>query len=118
MLIYGESSRMAVVGKALARTDALSLATHTQPDVILLDLDLSGDLSLDFLPELLQLSPARVLIFTGIYDDALHERAMREGACGVVRKDESAEVLLKAISRAFLTGAARAGEFARKPHHL
>ena len=91
---------MAVVGKASGRAAALQMAAQAQPDVILLDLDLAGELSLDFLPELLRLSAARVLIFTGMQDHALHERALREGACGVVRKEETAEALLQAIVRA------------------
>lgn len=99
-LIDGERPRMAVVGKATGRAAALQMAAQAQPDVILLDLDLAGELSLDFLPELLCLSPARVLIFTGMQDHALHQRALREGACGVVRKEETAEALLQAIVRA------------------
>lgn len=99
-LIDGERPRMAVVGKAAGRAAALQMAAHAQPDVILLDLDLAGESSLDFLPELLRLSAARVLIFTGMQDHALHERALREGACGVVRKEETAEALLQAIVRA------------------
>ncbi len=101
LLIDGERPRMTVIGKAQDRDAALRLATQTQPDLILLDLDLAGELSLDFLPELLSLSPARILIFTGVYEGPLHERAVREGACGVVRKDASAEALLQAISRAY-----------------
>ena len=100
LLIDGESPRMAVVGMGGDRATALEIAARAQPDVILLDLDLAGELSLDFLPELLCLSPARVLIFTGMQDHALHERALRDGACAVVRKEESAEVLLQAIGRA------------------
>jgi two-component system, NarL family, nitrate/nitrite response regulator NarL len=100
LLINGESPRMAVVGKASRRSTSLHLAAETQPDVIVLDLDLAGDLSLDFLPALMLLSPARVLIFTGVYDSALHARALRDGACGVVRKEESAEFLLRAIVHA------------------
>lgn len=100
LLITGESPRMVAVGKASCGFTALRLATETQPDVILLDLELAGELSLDFLPKLLNLSPARVLIFTGVLDGALHERALREGACGVVRKEESAEILLQAITHA------------------
>lgn len=99
-LIDGERPRMAVVGKAAGRAAALQMAAQAQPDVILLDLDLAGESSLDFLPELLRLSAARVLIFTGMQDHALHERALREGACGVVRKEETAEALLQAIVRA------------------
>ena len=107
---------MAVVGKATDRAAALQIAAQAQPDVILLDLDLAGELSLDFLPELLCLSPARVLIFTGARDQALHERALREGACGVVRKEETAEALLQAIVRAHQGRSdPRAGESTRHP---
>lgn len=91
---------MAVVGKASCRSTSLQFAAETQPDVILLDLDLAGDLSLDFLPALMLLSPARVLVFTSVNDSTLHTRALRDGACGVVRKEESAEFLLQAIVRA------------------
>jgi len=98
-LIGGEWPRMTVAGKARNREAALRLAATVQPDVILLDLDLAGDLSLEFLPELLGRSPARVLIFTCLRDRALHERALRDGASGVVLKDEPAKVLLEAIAR-------------------
>ena len=98
-LIAGEWPRMTVAGNARDRDAALRLAATVQPDVILLDLDLAGELSVDFLPELLTLSPARVLILTCLRDRTLHERALRRGASGVVLKDEPAKVLLEAIAR-------------------
>ncbi len=108
MLIQAEWPRMAVVGKATDRAAALRLAAEAQPDVILLDLNLNGDLSLDFLPELCRLSPAaRVLIFTGLRDPLLHERALRNGAVGIVLKDEPAGALLDAIVNAHRSRAPR-----------
>jgi two-component system, NarL family, nitrate/nitrite response regulator NarL len=98
-LIAGEWPRMTVAGNARDRDAALRLAAMVQPDVILLDLDLAGELSVDFLPELLTLSPARVLILTCLRDRTLHERALLRGASGVVLKDEPAKVLLEAIAR-------------------
>lgn len=107
---------MAVVGKAADRAAALRIAAQAQPDVILLDLDLAGELSLDFLPQLLRLCAGRVLIFTGVQDHALHQRALRDGACGVVRKEESGEALLQAIVRAHQgRRGLRAGESAGDP---
>ena len=97
-LISGEWPRMTVAGKACGREAALRLAATVQPDVILLDLDLAGELSLEFLPELLSRSPARVIILTCLRDRALHERALRSGASGVVLKDEPAKLLLEAIA--------------------
>lgn len=101
MLIDGEQPRMVIVGKAADRDTALQTAAQTQPDVIILDLDLAGKLSLDFLPQLLSRSLARVLVFTGMQDTMLRQRALREGASAVVGKEENAEALLQAILRVY-----------------
>jgi len=94
-----------VVGEAATRTEALTLTGVTQPDIILLDLDLGGENGLDCLTELLAAAPqAHVLILTGVRDTELHRRAVRLGAMGLVLKDKAAEVLLQAIARV------RAGE--------
>ena len=99
-LIEGEWPRMAVAGKTGDPDAALTMATRLQPDIILLDLYLDGYLSLDFLPELLRCSQARVLVFTCVHNRTLHERALQGGACAVVLKDQPADVLLKAIASA------------------
>ena len=98
-LVESERPRMCLVGRAHGRQEALEGAVLLRPDVILLDLDLNGDSSLEFLPRLLQAGDARVLILTGCRDQAIWARAMMLGARGIVRKDESADVLVKAILR-------------------
>lgn len=98
-LVAGEQPRMLVAGKANTRGEAMNGIRLTQPNIVLLDLDLGDDNSLDFLPELLQLSQARVLILTGLRDSTQLERAVMLGAKGIVLKDEPAEVLLEAIKR-------------------
>ena len=52
-LIGGERTGMKVVGCASNRDEAMAQALRHSPDVILLDLDLDGECSLDFLPALL-----------------------------------------------------------------
>jgi len=90
---------LTLVGSASRRLDALA-AAHLRPDIILLDLDLGNESSIDFLPELLEASGgAYVLIVTALTDSDLHLRAIRLGAMGVVLKTESPEVLLKAIQK-------------------
>lgn len=96
-LVAGEAPRMRVAGKADCRDKALAGIRAASPHVVLLDLDLGGASSLDFLPELLSQTEAHVLVLTGARDAALHERAVALGARGVVRKDEPGDVLIKAI---------------------
>src|SRR5207249_5178495 len=58
-----------------------------EPDVILLDIALGNENSLDFLPDLIQAAKgARVLVLTGVADPELHLRAVRLGAMGVLLK--------------------------------
>jgi DNA-binding NarL/FixJ family response regulator len=92
---------MKVVGEAANAADALAVTTATQPDVILLDLNLEGDSSgLDCLPRLLDAAPgAHVLVLTGVNDYEMHRQAARLGARGLVHKAKAAEVILKAIER-------------------
>ncbi|HEY7494344.1 MAG TPA: response regulator transcription factor [Candidatus Tectomicrobia bacterium] len=104
MLLESQSG-ITVVGEAANRADALTAARREQPNIILLDIDLGGESSLDCLPELLATaSEARVLILTGIRDPEVHRRAVHLGAMGLVLKEKAAEVLLQAIEKV------RAGE--------
>ncbi len=106
-LISGEKPRMEVVATARSPEEALErLARQGQaaPDVVLLDLDLDGRSGLDLLPRLLQNPVTRVLILTGerkqaVLDQAVLDQAVQKGARGILRKDASAEHVLKAIEK-------------------
>lgn len=88
-----------VVGETGALAESVSLARQEQPDIILLDLDMGGQSSLDILPELLAAGRARVIILTGVRDPEAHRQAVRLGAVGLVLKEHATEVLLKAIEK-------------------
>ena len=91
---------MKVVGKASNRSEALALAASKKPNVILLEIDLGGEDGLDFLPELRETARnARVLILTGVKEIETHRRAARMGAAGLVLKEHTGDVLLKAIKK-------------------
>ena len=91
---------MVVVGEAGSRIEAFAVVSATTPDLILLDLDLEGENSLDFLPDLLRAAPgARVLVLTGVRDPETHNQAVRLGALGVVLKSKATETLIKAIRK-------------------
>ena len=99
MVINSQSPAMEVVGMVGSRVEALTAVTHLELDLVLMDMDLGDSLSLDFLPELLEKTSAKVLMLTGMRDLELHDRAILEGASGVLLKDESAKVILKAIEK-------------------
>jgi two-component system, NarL family, nitrate/nitrite response regulator NarL len=99
MLIESQPG-MKVVGKASNAAEALALAASQAPTVILLDIDLGTENGLDLLPELRETAPdGRVLIVTGVKDIEMHRRAAHLGAAGLVLKEHSAAVLLKAIRK-------------------
>jgi two-component system, NarL family, nitrate/nitrite response regulator NarL len=100
-LIKGEEPNMQVAGTASTRHEALNTARLLNPDIILLDLDLNRESSLDFLPDLVQQAQAKVVVLTGMRGEEYRMRAMMQGASGVVRKEESAETILQAIERVY-----------------
>ncbi len=99
-----------VVGEASTCADALALATSTQPDVTVLDLDLGGENAVESIPTLLCTAPeTRILVLTGVRDPEVHRQAIRHGALGLVLKEKAVETLLQAITKV------RAGEVWLEP---
>jgi two-component system nitrate/nitrite response regulator NarL len=96
-LIEGERPRMTVVGKARSVAEARVAIRERNPDVVLLDVFLGEDNSLDYLLEMLDGSKAQVLVLTAARDPDLHRRAIRLGARSVLHKDQPAHALLEAI---------------------
>jgi len=96
-LVESAQPAMQVAATASSRAEMMEIAGAAKPDVILLDLDLGGDNAVDALPDLQRLCNAQVLILTGGRDLDIQQEAIIKGARGVVSKDESAEILLRAI---------------------
>ncbi|HLL76956.1 MAG TPA: response regulator transcription factor [Pyrinomonadaceae bacterium] len=98
--VLRECEGMECVGEAGERDAALAGAAETRPDVILLDLDLGNVSGIDLIPELRKASPAsRVLILTGLSSEAVHLKAFRAGARGLVLKGKAEEELAPAIRK-------------------
>jgi two-component system nitrate/nitrite response regulator NarL len=99
-LLLNSQENLCVVGEASNRARACELAAATGPDIVLLDLFLTDGDSLALVPELRSIVPAaRIVVLTGSPDIALHRRALKLGATGLVLKEQPAEVLLTAIER-------------------
>ena len=99
-LIGGEAPRLKLAGMAVNREEALSLARLTQPEVILLDVDLGGDDGLDLIPELQRACAGHIVVLTGMSSPGLRRRAASLGARGFVGKEEPADHILAAIQEA------------------
>lgn len=99
-LIIEAQPGMEVVGGAGSSDEALALVAELSPDIILLELNLDGVEDITLIDELMGADDeARILLVTGINkSDTLHQ-AVQFGAMGIVRKEESRAVLLKAIRK-------------------
>jgi two-component system, NarL family, nitrate/nitrite response regulator NarL len=101
-LILESQSGLNVVAEASTCAEAVAAAEQSQPDVVLLDLDTDGEIGHDCLIEILRAVPqTRVLVLTGVGDLEMHYEAIYNGAMGLVRKLEPADVLLRAIRKVY-----------------
>lgn len=87
-----------VVGEAGTVTEASEVFEREKPELVLLDLDLRGESGLDLIQKFSS-KGARVLVLTGVREQEQHQLCLRLGAMGLLRKEESRTILLKAIEK-------------------
>ncbi|MGQ9833107.1 MAG: response regulator [Candidatus Villigracilaceae bacterium] len=103
-LLLESQSDFQVVGEAASGLEALSLTEKLQPDLLLLDLSMSGLGGLDALPALRKIAPATKILILTMHDDPQYLRtALKNGASGYVLKKAADSELISAI-RAVLHG--------------
>jgi two-component system nitrate/nitrite response regulator NarL len=87
-----------VVGEAGTQAEALELARRTEPDLILLDLNLKGESGLDVLTALKEEDPARRVVILTVSDspDDLVS-TIRAGADGYLLKDMEPQDMLDRV---------------------
>src|ERR1700694_2686326 len=89
-----------LVGEANGAQDVLDLISTHRPDVVLLMIDGAGEREFTLLHRLPDIAErTSVLVVTGDPDFAVHAHALELGAMGVVMKDQSAQVLVKALRK-------------------
>ena len=89
-----------VVGEATAGEEAIRLAAALKPDVMLVDVQLSGMNGIDVIRTVTGIAPEVRCVILSAYDDFVYiTEAFEAGACGY---------LLKTVSAAELIGAVRA----------
>ena len=85
-LIGGEHG-FSVVGAARDGREAIALARHHQPDVVLLDLAMPGIGGLEALPLLRAVSPkAKIVVLSGLDAAEVEQRSRDDGAAGYLVK--------------------------------
>lgn len=90
-----------VVGTATNADDGLSLILETEPDVVILDVELPGRGSFDIAEEISsRLKNTRMIFLTGYLSDIFIELALRVNAVGYLLKGEPIESLIHAIKKA------------------
>ena len=89
-----------VVGETGDCHTMLMLIQTEHPDVVVLEVDLGEQNALDFLADLRDNgNGSRILVVTGIRDQAVHKQAIKLGARGILSKQDSPEALVKAIRK-------------------
>lgn len=97
-LIDDEKPELGVVATATSAETALALAQSAAPDVIVLDVGIVEEHGADMVSQLVGGWDRRVLMLTSGKGNR-HDAAILRGACGVVRKEEDPQLLLKAIRK-------------------
>ena len=91
-----------VIGEAANGKQAVELARHTQPDIVLLDLVMPEMNGIQATPRILECSPnARIIILTSFGEEEKVLPAIRAGAQGYLLKDIPPNELVHAIREAY-----------------
>ena len=100
MLLESEP-RFVVSAEAGSVADAIAAVQRLGPRVLVLDLNMGGESSLDAIPGLRQRAPeTQIVVLTMQSDPAFAHAALRAGALGYVLKDAADAELLTAVSQA------------------
>lgn len=97
-LILATDLRMQLVGEARDGNEAVQLATTLRPDVIVMDISMTGMNGIECTRVLTERAPNTKVIILSMYRDPVYVReALRVGAKGYLIKEDTDENLLSAI---------------------
>lgn len=99
-LLIDREADLSVCGEAEDAHSAFHAITTLRPDVVVLDISLSGPDGLDVLKEIRVNTASLPVLILSMHDESIYaERAMRAGANGYIMKQEATEKVLIAIRR-------------------
>jgi DNA-binding NarL/FixJ family response regulator len=99
-LLIDREHDLSVCGEADGAHTGLHAVATLRPDIVVLDISLSGPDGLDVLKEIRMKSGSLPVLILSMHDEAIYaERALRAGANGYIMKQEATEKVLVAIRR-------------------
>jgi DNA-binding NarL/FixJ family response regulator len=101
-MILNDSANIQVIGEAGECGQALTLAKEYEVDIILIELNLDGELNTEIISELIKANrQARIILLTSIEESPILHLAVQMGAMGVVSKTGNRQTLYKAIEKVY-----------------
>ena len=99
-LLIDREPDLAVCGEAEGAHSAFHAITTLRPDIVVLDISLSGPDGLDVLKEIRSKTASLPVLILSMHDESIYaDRTMRAGANGYIMKQEATEKVLVAIRR-------------------
>ncbi len=99
-LLINRETDLLVCGEAEDAMGAMHILTSAKPDVLIVDLSLSGPDGLDLLKNLRITHPTLPVLILSMHDELIYaERALRAGANGYIMKQVATEKVLVAVRR-------------------
>ena len=99
-LLIDREADLSVCGEAEGAHSAFHAIATLRPDIVLLDISLSGPDGLDVLKEIRMKTGSLPVLILSMHDESIYaERAMRAGANGYIMKQEATGKVLVAIRR-------------------
>ncbi len=93
-----ETAGVRVVGEARDGVEAVALAGELQPDLVVIDLDMTNTVGAEALQRLADASPqTKTVVLTTSAGDVDVIEALQAGACGYILKDTQPEELIDGI---------------------
>jgi DNA-binding NarL/FixJ family response regulator len=98
-LLFEQSADYQVVDVARNEKEIFSICIHSKPDILVLDLNMGGKNSLEFIPDLKSQFPSlKILIFSSYQTATLIKKAMSLGVVGYLLKDATKSDWLTALA--------------------
>jgi DNA-binding NarL/FixJ family response regulator len=99
-LLINQEADLVVCGEAEEAMGAMHVLASSKPDILIVDISLSGPDGIDLLKNIRNLYPTLPVLILSMHDESIYaERALRAGANGYIMKQEATEKVLVALRR-------------------